>query len=85
MSILDRITKVLVALKAISWDLLFNLATDIVEAFEELWQAIRTGSIQGVINAVMRLVGMVETVISQVGQAITAILDALRTSNTGDK
>lgn len=85
MSIADRIQKILTALKAVSWDLVIALLVDIKEATVELWAAITSMSLQGAFNAAMRLVGLAETLWAQVGKALTDILDAIRTTNTGSK
>ena len=81
MTIVDRVKKILDAVVDIL-QIFSGILKDVVEAVKEL---VAIKDVQGAINAIMRLVAIVETVISQIGQAITDILDAVRTTNTGAK
>lgn len=85
MGIVDRLRLLLHVVLDVSWDLLHELLVDIKDAILQAVQFFRTGNFQAGFNAVIQVIAMVETLWSQVGQAITDLLDVFRTSNVGTK
>ena len=79
---MDRINKVIKAIGDIL-AIVPKVLEDIYMAVMGLLKAIKAGDIQGGINALVRLVAILETVWLQIGKAITDLLDAARKdSNT---